>query len=122
MGQGTGPPPIPFEGWFPTNYNSGPPVGLAPVPKAVMAKAAEYVAAERDGSIYSGTSPKSPQRMLSAAAGYFDRALKDSKTNQDKSVQKVRAFGMYFLLVLGPIPLACSSRRSSWAGGVVLGL
>ena len=46
------------------------------------------------------------KETLLAADDYFDRAVKDSKAKQDKSVQGMRAYILYLLLILGPIPLA----------------
>jgi putative ABC transport system permease protein len=119
------PPPLPYADWFPKNVNPpDPPANSPPVPREIIVKAAEIIAAEKNGTLYSGNNTKTVSKAtLAAADDYFDRALKESRTNQDKFVQQVRAMSLYFMLVLGPIPLAVFvtafilGRR-----GVVLGL
>jgi putative ABC transport system permease protein len=102
------PPPDPLAPLFPKTINPpDPPMGTPPVPKAVTAKVAEIIAAEKDGSLYSGTDTEpAPKETLRAADDIYDRAVKESKTQQEKGLFRTRAMWMYFLLILGPIPLA----------------
>lgn len=119
------PPDFPIGKLFPKDVNPpDPPVGTPPVPDEVIAKAAAIIAAHNNGSLYSGHNTQAvPKETLFAAEDYFGRAVKESKLKQDKDAQQLRAFSLYFLLVLGPIPLAVFvtafilGRR-----GVVLGL
>ncbi|HJZ92513.1 MAG TPA: ABC transporter permease, partial [Gemmataceae bacterium] len=101
------PPPDPFAKIFPPYQNPPePPMGSPPVPDAVMDKVAQYIAAARDGSIYSdGYTHEVSKETLRDANDYFDRAVRESKTKQERQIQGMRAYAMYFLLILGPIPL-----------------
>jgi putative ABC transport system permease protein len=105
------PPPLPLESWFPPPQSpGGPPPGMAgppPTPTAVTARVKEIISAAENGSLYS----ESPTRELTkqevrAADDVYDRAVKDSKADQDRAMQKARAVSLFFLLVAGPIPLA----------------
>lgn len=121
----TQPPPIPYAGWFPTNGNpSEMPMGTPPVPRKVIKKAAEIIAAEEKGTLYTGNSAKQLSKTtLFTADDYFNRAVKESRTNQDKVALQMRAFSLYFMLIVGPIPLAVFA--TAWLlgrRGVVLGL
>lgn len=119
------PPTIPFAGWFPKNANPPEmPMGTPPVPRKVIAKAAEVIAAERKGTLYSDSNSDPVSKdSLALVEDHFERAVKESRINQDKLAHQMRAFSMYFLLVVGPIPLAAFV--TAWVlgrRGVVLGL
>jgi putative ABC transport system permease protein len=119
------PPPDPFAMIFPPYQNPiEVPMGLPPAPDAVIVRAGEYIEAQEDGSLYSG--PRSAdvsKETIIAANDYFDRAVKDSKTKQEKSIQRFRSFVLYFLLILGPIPLtALITAFILGRRGVVLGM
>jgi putative ABC transport system permease protein len=122
------PPNNPFDDLFPKDINPpDPPVGTPPVPKAVIAKAAEIIAAEEKGTLYTEAGGKEltkEERVeFRTAEDYFDRAIKESRLNQDKVVRQIRSFTLYILFVLGPIPLAVF--MTAWLlgrRGVVLGL
>jgi len=101
------PPPDPFAAIFPEYQNPPPePLGPPPVPKAVASRINQYIAAARDGSLYEGTSTREIDKsVLRSADYYFERAVKESKADQEKQISRIRAIILYALLILGPIPL-----------------
>ncbi|MSR52277.1 MAG: ABC transporter permease [Gemmataceae bacterium] len=101
------PPPDPFKAIFPA-YQNPPlePTGPPPVPTAVIAKVAEYIAAAQNGSLYEGANRSTVDKsVLRAADNYFDRAGKESKAAKEKQISAIRAIILYVFLILGPIPL-----------------
>jgi putative ABC transport system permease protein len=105
------PPPPPFESWFPPPQSpGGPPPGMMgppPTPPPVTARVKEIIRAAQDGSLYAQPPPTElTKEQVRAADDVYDRAVKDSKADQDKTVQRVRAVSLFFLLIAGPIPLA----------------
>jgi putative ABC transport system permease protein len=105
------PPPLPFESWFPPPQSPGgpPPGPMGPpaTPTAVTAKVADILRAAEDGSLYSGPpTGELTKEELRAADDVYDRAVKDSRADQDRAMQRARAVSLFFLLVAGPIPLA----------------
>jgi putative ABC transport system permease protein len=121
------PPPAPyFQSWFPTSDGTGgPPPGGAgppPTPSAVTARVRELIRDAGDGSLYrdAGGDPITKEEFR-AADDVYDRAVKDSKADQDRVVQRARGITLYVLLLVGPIPLAVfASALAFGRRGVVL--
>jgi putative ABC transport system permease protein len=81
-------------------------MGPAAVPRSVIDKVSEYLDDAKSGKLYDGTSTQEVDKeTLQLADRYADRAIKESKANQDRRVLQMRAMLLYMLLVLGPIPL-----------------
>jgi putative ABC transport system permease protein len=106
------PPPAPyFQSWFPASGGmGGPPPGMAgppPTPKAVTGRVRELIRGAEDGSLYANpTGEEITKEEIKKADDIYDRAVKDSKADQDSVAQRVRGVTLYFLLMVGPIPLA----------------
>lgn len=105
------PPPAPyFQAWFPSSDSmGGPPPGMGgppPTPDPVIDRVRGLIRAAEDGSLYAGPSvPELTKEEIRTADDVYDRAVKDSKANQDSSAQLIRGLTLYFLLLLGPLPL-----------------
>ncbi|HVK07418.1 MAG TPA: ABC transporter permease [Gemmataceae bacterium] len=102
----TGPMPDPLGPMFPGANPPEPPPGPASTPAAVVRRAAELIAAREDGSLYVNPSGEELTKAeIYEADGYFDRAVKETKLKQDTAVNRLRAFGLYVMLLFGPFPL-----------------
>jgi len=105
------PPPPPFEKMFPPSEGGGgPPPGMAgppETPDAVTARVKEIIRKAQDGSLYSESpAGEITKEEIRAADDVYDRAVKDSKATQDKTVARARGISLFFLMLVGPIPLA----------------
>ena len=105
------PPQWWFQSWFPpTDGPSGPPPGMAgppPTPVPVIARAGQLIRQAQDGSLYeNGSGGEISKEEVRAADDIYDRAVKDSKVNQDAVIGFVRGVSLFVLLLLGPVPLA----------------
>src|SRR5262249_28400327 len=103
-------PPPPFDKMFPPSEGGGgPPPGMAgppDTPDAVTARVNDIIRAAQDGSLYSASpGGEITKEEIRAADDIYDRAVKDSKSRQDKVVARVRGVSLFFLLLIGPIPL-----------------
>jgi putative ABC transport system permease protein len=103
------PPPPYFQSWFPVSDGvGGPPPGAGPppTPNAVTAKVSQIIQQAEDGSLYSArTDAEVDKQQIRTADDIYDRAVKDSKADQDAVAQRVRGLTLYFLLLVGPIPM-----------------
>jgi putative ABC transport system permease protein len=103
------PPPPPFEKMFPPTDAGGPPGGFGgppPTPPAVTVRVADLIRKALDGSIYANETPGGlTKEEARAADDVYDRAVKDSKAAQDGTVQRIRGFSLFLLLLVGPLPL-----------------
>lgn len=104
------PPVNPLDAAFPPYTNppaENPMAGPPPTPPIITLKVKELLAAHENGSLYEGadTGVEITREEIRAAEDFFDRGLKASKANQDKMVQGFRGVSLYFLILVGPIPL-----------------
>jgi putative ABC transport system permease protein len=104
-----GPPEPPFAKMFPEpDGPSGPPPGMAgppPTPNAVTARVRQLIRSAEDGSLYQSPGGEITKEEIRAADDVYDRAVKDSKAKQDAKVAEARGYSLFFLLLIGPIPL-----------------
>jgi putative ABC transport system permease protein len=100
--------PNPLEKLFPEYQGqvAAPMMGAIPTPPEVTKKAKQLIQAHEAGSLYSKESTREINReTMLAAQTYFDRAVKDTKASQDSLMFLLRGLGMFFLLIIGPVPL-----------------
>jgi putative ABC transport system permease protein len=104
--------PLPEPGFAkmfpPPDGPSGPPPGMGgppPTPDEVAARVRQLIRSAEDGSLYESAGPEITKEEYRAADDVYDRAVKDSKARQDAKVAEARGYSLFFLLLLGPLPL-----------------
>src|SRR5437763_7406367 len=104
------PPEPPFAKLFPPSEGGGsPPGGFgAPpeTPPAVLARVRQLIRSAEAGTLYESDPAEIAKPEIKAADDVYDRAVKDSKARQDAKVAEARGVSLFFLLLIGPIPLA----------------
>ena len=103
------PPEPPFAKLFPPSEGGGgPPGGFGgppETPPAVIAQVKQLIRSAEDGTLYEADPGEITKPEIRAADDVYDRAVKDSKARQDSKVARNRGVSLFFLLLLGPIPL-----------------
>jgi putative ABC transport system permease protein len=103
------PPEPPFAKLFPpTEAGGGPPGGFGgppETPPAVIARVRQLIRSAEAGTLYETEPVEISKPEIRAADDVYDRAVKDSKARQDAKVASARGISLFFLLLIGPIPL-----------------
>src|SRR5262249_62317543 len=74
-------------------------------PSTVIARVRQFIRSAESGPLYESDPPEISKPEIRAADDVYDRAVKDSKARQDSKVAEARGYTLFFLLLIGPIPL-----------------